>query len=92
VLVLSEFAGAAAQLKSGALLVNPYDVEGMAKAIHTAIHMEEDERRKRMRKMRDNVRHQDVFWWVSRYMAAAEDETLEPFAESGEYLPEFDLP
>ena len=40
VLILSEFAGAAAQLYRGALLVNPYDIEGVADAIHRAFHMD----------------------------------------------------
>ena len=39
VLVLSEFAGAAAQLQEGALLVNPHDIEGMADALKAAFDM-----------------------------------------------------
>ncbi len=48
VLVLSEFAGAAAQLQEGALLVNPHDIEGMADALQEAMDMPEQERSERM--------------------------------------------
>jgi trehalose 6-phosphate synthase len=41
VLVLSEFAGVAAEFHKYALLVNPYDVDGIARAIHDAVSMEE---------------------------------------------------
>ena len=44
VLILSQFAGAAEQLKSGAVLENPYDGEQMADAISMAFHMSQAER------------------------------------------------
>lgn len=75
VLILSEFAGAAAQLRRGALLVNPYDVRGMADAIHQAIRMPLNERRRRMRMLRRIVQQQDVHWWVDSFLKAC---TLEP--------------
>jgi len=71
VLILSEFAGAAAQLRRGALLVNPYDIEGVAEAIRIAFAMGDDERRARMRRLRRSVRRSDVFWWVDSFLAAA---------------------
>ncbi len=71
VLFLSEFAGAAAQLQNGAILVNPHDVEGVARAIHDAYYMDAQERRKRMRKMQETIRKFDIFWWVNSYMQAA---------------------
>jgi hypothetical protein len=71
VLILSEFAGAAAQLRRGALLVNPYDIEGVAEAIRVAFAMSEEERRARMRRLRRSVRRNDVFWWVDNFLAAA---------------------
>lgn len=70
VLILSEFAGSAAQLKGGAILVNPFDVEGMADAIHSAFTMKEDERIFRMRKSQKSVREQDIFWWVDAFLKA----------------------
>jgi trehalose 6-phosphate synthase len=63
VLVLSEFAGAAAELNSGALLVNPYDAEGLAAALQRALDMPQEEQRTRMRKLRHVVRSNDVFAW-----------------------------
>ena len=71
VLILSEFAGAAEQLAGGALLVNPYDVEGVADAIRRAHLMPEPERVARMRAMRRSIRRQDVFWWVEGFLRAA---------------------
>lgn len=79
VLILSEFAGAASQLARGALLVNPYDVEGVADQIHTAFHMEADERRTRMRRMRTSIRDHDVFWWVDAFLRAAITKDLRAF-------------
>jgi trehalose 6-phosphate synthase len=80
-LILSEFAGAAAQLAKGALLVNPYDVEGVADAIHRAYHMDQRERQARMRQMRRSIRAQDVFWWVDSFLRAAITKDLRAFPQ-----------
>jgi trehalose 6-phosphate synthase/phosphatase len=69
-LILSQFAGAAEQLKPDALLVNPYDVEQMADTILKAFRMRETERRARMKRMRRNVRKENVFWWVDSFLKA----------------------
>jgi trehalose 6-phosphate synthase len=69
-LILSQFAGAAQQLKSGAVLVNPYDVEQMAEAIVNAFRMSETERIARMKRMRRVVREENVFWWVDSFLKA----------------------
>lgn len=71
VLILSEFAGAANQLRSDALLVNPYDVEGIAHAIYKAYCMPPDERRSRMRRLRKNVAKRDIYWWVNYFVSAS---------------------
>jgi len=68
VLILSQFAGAAAQLKPGALLVNPYDVEQMADTIFNAFHMTKTDRSRRIKRMRRVVREQNVFWWVNSFL------------------------
>ena len=70
VLILSQFAGAAEQLKSGALLVNPYDVEEMADTILKAYRMNQAERSTRMKRMRQVVRKENVFWWVDSFLKA----------------------
>ena len=54
VLVLSEFAGAAAELAE-ALLVNPYDLDGHGEALRRALEMPAEERRIRMRALRERV-------------------------------------
>jgi trehalose 6-phosphate synthase/phosphatase len=69
VLVLSEFAGAADEL-TDALLVNPYDVDGTAEAIHRALTMEEPERRQRMQRLRRTVQDFDVHRWVESFLRA----------------------
>src|SRR5439155_18077663 len=69
VLVLSEFAGAAAEL-SGALLVNPYDLDGVASALHHALEMAPAERRERMRSLRGRVLAHDVHRWAREFVAA----------------------
>jgi trehalose 6-phosphate synthase/phosphatase len=79
-LVLSEFAGAAAQLGSGAmgaggaLLVNPYDTKATARTLLRALRLKAPERSARMRKLRNEVRRHDIFWWAESFLAAALDE------------------
>jgi trehalose 6-phosphate synthase/phosphatase len=70
VLVLSEFAGAVDELAPGALVVNPYDVDGVADAIHEALTMDGTERRRRMHLMREQVLAHDVHRWVESFLAA----------------------
>ena len=70
VLVLSELAGAALDLPE-ALIVNPYDVDDVADALHRALIMPEDERRARLAALRARVRATDVGTWLHRYLEAA---------------------
>ena len=88
VLILSQFAGAAAQMGRSAMVVNPYDVEQTADTIYNAFRMAGSERRYRMRRLRQNVRTQDVFWWVDSFMRAAIDKELRDFPVLKEYIPE----
>jgi alpha,alpha-trehalose-phosphate synthase [UDP-forming] len=69
-LILSQFAGAAEQLKPDALLVNPYDVEQMADTIVKAFRMSKAERSRRMKRMRRVVRKENVFSWVDSFLGA----------------------
>jgi trehalose 6-phosphate synthase len=80
-LILSEFAGAAAQLGRGALLVNPCDIAGVADAVHRAFRMDSRERRARMRGMRRAIRDYDVFWWVDAFLRAAITRDLSAFPQ-----------
>ena len=70
VLMLSEFAGAAPQLRTGALLVNPYDELGIAAALNRSFHMARDERRKRMSRLRTSIRRSDILRWRDNFFAA----------------------
>ncbi|SNR78157.1 trehalose 6-phosphate synthase [Humidesulfovibrio mexicanus] len=80
-LVLSEFAGAAAQFQRlGALLVNPYDTEEVADAIKTACCLSRPDRRMRMHKLRENVRRSNVSGWVDSFLDAAFSRHLDDFA------------
>ncbi|MBI3938662.1 MAG: trehalose-6-phosphate synthase [Betaproteobacteria bacterium] len=88
VLILSEFAGAAAQLNRGALLVNPYDIEGVADTIQRAYTMSEAERRARMRRMRRSIREYDIFWWVDSFLRAAIARNLDAFPLPENYVAE----
>jgi trehalose 6-phosphate synthase/phosphatase len=71
VLVLSEFAGAAGELTT-AVLVNPYDVDGMAAAMHDALTMDSEERSARMRGLRGQVFANDIHRWAASFLAALE--------------------
>jgi trehalose 6-phosphate synthase len=65
VLVLSENAGAHEELAEWALTVNPYDISGQAEALHQALSMAPDERRRRAEGLREHVREHDVHEWLA---------------------------
>jgi trehalose 6-phosphate synthase/phosphatase len=69
VLVLSEFAGAADELID-AVIVNPYDVDRVAAALHQAFTMESGERQYRMRRLRERVQQHDVHAWAREFLGA----------------------
>jgi trehalose 6-phosphate synthase len=64
VLVLSENTGAHEELGEWALTANPFDVAGQAEAIHVAITMAEDERRRRLDAIVAHVREHDIAGWI----------------------------
>ena len=70
VLILSQFTGAARELPE-ALIVNPYDAEQCAAALHLALTMAETEQRDRMRLMRGLVAEFNVFRWAGRMLLDA---------------------
>ncbi len=69
VLVLSRFAGAAQQM-TGALIVNPLDIVGMAEALETALHMPLDERKARYEDMMAMMRRENVSVWRDTFLRA----------------------
>lgn len=68
VLILSSFAGAARELQH-ALLVNPYDLDGVADAIAQALSMPLDERKERWQAMLDRLSHHDITAWRHHFLS-----------------------
>jgi trehalose 6-phosphate synthase len=70
-LVLSEFTGAAEELADGAWMVNPHDLDGVARAIRDAAAAAgTDEGRERMARLRAQVREHDVELWADAFLGA----------------------
>ena len=67
ILILSRFAGAARDLRD-AIVVNPYDIDGMAEAIRVAFEMDPAERRRRMARMRSHVRDRNIYRWAAQLL------------------------
>jgi trehalose-6-phosphate synthase len=63
VLILSQFTGAARELRD-ALLVNPYDIDQTAEAIRAALEMEPEEKQMRMHRMRKVIREHNIYRWA----------------------------
>jgi alpha,alpha-trehalose-phosphate synthase [UDP-forming] len=76
VLILSEFAGSASQLGTGALLVNPYDSEQVASVLYHSLEMDKADAQRRMRRMRRVVEEKSVYYWCDRFLN--EDSFLVP--------------
>lgn len=87
VLILSEFAGAAAELQQGALLINPYDDEGTAARIFEATRLSREETARRMRAMTYKIKHHDIYHWVNSYLDALAGRDLADFPEIEDYVP-----
>jgi trehalose 6-phosphate synthase/phosphatase len=68
VLVLSEMAGAARELGE-ALIVNPYDLDGMVTALHAALVMPTEEQCERMHSLQDRVRRYNVTRWAEDFLS-----------------------
>jgi len=71
VLLLSEFTGAAKELRAG-LLVNPYDTDGVKDGLRAALNMPTVEARRRMRSLRRQVLTHDVDRWAAAFLSALE--------------------
>jgi trehalose-6-phosphate synthase len=63
VLILSQFTGAARELRD-ALLVNPYDTDQTAEAIRAALEMEPEEKQLRVHRMRKIIREHNIYHWA----------------------------
>jgi trehalose 6-phosphate synthase len=71
VLLLSEFAGAAEELRE-ALPCNPFDIEGLSGNIELALELDEDDRRWRIERLAERIRRHDVFYWLEQEVGALE--------------------
>ncbi|MDO5653712.1 MAG: glucosylglycerol-phosphate synthase [Brachymonas sp.] len=71
VLVLSEFAGAAAELK-GAVLTNPHDENSLIQSLEMALNMDEQEMQLRLEQLTERVQHYDVTAWGQDFLQAAQ--------------------
>ncbi len=71
-LVLSEFAGAADELKQ-AYLVNPYDINGMKSAVLEAMRARPADLARRMKAMRKTVKEHDVKDWAAQFLGRLDD-------------------
>ncbi len=69
VLILSRFTGSAREL-TDALPINPFAIEETAEAIHRALTMPEDERRRKMQRMRRQVSRNNVYRWAGRILSS----------------------
>ena len=68
VLILSQFTGAARELRD-ALLVNPYDIDQTAEAIRAALEMEPEEKQMRIRQMRKLIREHNIYRWAGNLIS-----------------------
>ena len=68
VLVLSKFTGAATELLD-ALIVNPYDIEAVAEAIHQGLDMDSADRSARMNRMRRHVMEHNIYHWAASILS-----------------------
>jgi trehalose 6-phosphate synthase len=67
-LILSEFTGAADELRS-ALLVNPHDVDGLVDAMERALAMKPAEQRRRMRALQRAITRNTVYDWAESFVS-----------------------
>ena len=68
VLILSRFTGSAEEI-DGAVLINPFNMDGFVAAIRTALAMSPDERRRRMHRMRRQLHNSTIFDWLDSILA-----------------------
>jgi trehalose 6-phosphate synthase len=73
VLIISRFAGTAADLGTQALQVNPNDYDQVARQLNSALQMRENERRGRMSSLRAQIRRFDVNYWIESFLQECTD-------------------
>ena len=88
VLILSEMAGAAAEL-SGALLINPNDADEIASTIKIAIEMDGKEQEERLNVMQAQIKTHDVNHWASAMLKKLEEVTVRRIAHAARHIDPF---
>ena len=68
VLILSSFTGAAHEL-TDALLVNPYDIQQLADAIHQALDMSSEQQAVRMAHLRRTIHEYNIYRWAANLLS-----------------------
>ncbi|MBL7081336.1 MAG: trehalose-6-phosphate synthase [Candidatus Omnitrophica bacterium] len=69
VLILSQFTGAARDFAKEAILVNPYDSEGFADALHMALELSPKEKRERMERMQQILAENNIYRWAGKFIS-----------------------
>jgi trehalose-6-phosphate synthase len=82
VLVLSRFTGAAEEI-DGAVLINPFNIDGFVEGIRRAVSMGDGERRVRMHRMRTQLRSRTIFDWLAAILSRTEAIIAERSQETG---------
>jgi trehalose-6-phosphate synthase len=72
VLLLSRFTGSAEEIE-GAVLINPFNLDGFVAAIRTALELPAEERRRRMRRMRRQLSNSTIFDWLDSILGRASE-------------------
>jgi alpha,alpha-trehalose-phosphate synthase [UDP-forming] len=70
VLILSRFTGSAEEIE-GAILINPFNIDGFVAGIRTALEMSPEERRRRMHRMRRDLHNSTIFDWLESILVRA---------------------
>lgn len=91
IVILSEFAGATAEMQDAALLVNPHDIEGVADAIYSSFIMSRPQRQKRMKKLRARIKRHDIYRWLNSFLKASVAKSIDDFNIIEEYKPQLNL-
>ena len=86
VLLLSRFTGAAGLLRD-ALFINPYDTDETARQIQRALELDPTEIRRRMRRMRSQLRRRNIFQWMVDLLAASVECGAAPLGGAEESFP-----
>ncbi len=68
IVILSEFAGVAEEFDRDALLINPFNIEGIAQSIQKALELSSLEKMVRMKRLQEKIRRRDFNWWIEQVM------------------------